>query len=227
MTYVSARTFYDLLGPQDYDMVTAQLNWRGPADMAGMLQPLKLAGAVVADFGIGTGPLSETFRRAGAARIIGLDGSQRYLDHCLKSGRAHEVHLCDLENHSTPVEDASVRLATASGLFAYMANPEPMIWELTRVTEPGGHIAINFHPSAGFRAFETLSAAFVRPGGTLHVSYHAAADMRATFDDCGADLVAEHFNNGGIQRVQRERPAPLMTQLYRMRGAGKRQQFMI
>lgn len=103
MSLVEASALYNLLAPNIYEGVVRQLEWQGPRDMARILAPVAMAGAVVADFAIGTGPLSGAFRRAGARRIIGVDASKNYLDHCMAKGHADEVHLVTFRAIAPPL----------------------------------------------------------------------------------------------------------------------------
>lgn len=214
---MDSAAFYDRLGPSGYEMITRLCNWQGPEDMADLLQTRLAKGMTVADIGIGNGPLSATFRRAGVARIIGIDGAPSHLEYCRANNLADETALCDVARYDLPLADAEVHAATCSGLFAYLASVDVLSSELARITRKKGIVAVNFHPASGYeQEIEHMPASsFSRTPAHVKVYHHPAGSVQAAFAAAGMELEAERHNKAGIFRAQSGAALPLLTQVYR------------
>jgi demethylmenaquinone methyltransferase/2-methoxy-6-polyprenyl-1,4-benzoquinol methylase len=85
-------------------------------------------------------------RRAGAARVVGVDFSGSMLAHGLgkvrASGLASRVQLIQGDAMSLPVNDQSVHAATIAFGIRNVQQPDVACRELVRVLRPGGRIAI-------------------------------------------------------------------------------------
>ncbi len=207
-----AVTFYDRAGPDTYELITHLSAWQGPSDMAMMLRDVDLRDATVVDVGIGNGPLSDLFRSAGAARIIGVDGAQSQLDYCLKNNKADEVVQCDLNDWDMPLETASADVITCSGLFSYLADPSFFVADIARVLKPEGTALINFHPARNHRELERISAvSLFGKGAFVNVYHHAPEDLATHFATAGMRVQAAKTNPRGIYRFMTDKPLPLTT----------------
>ena len=100
------------------------------------------ANARVADFGCGTGSLLAALAPF-AAEVHGLDASPEMLAAAtarLGDAAGVRLHRCDLA--ATPLPDASVDAAFCVLVLSYLAEPAAAVAEMTRVTRPGGVVAI-------------------------------------------------------------------------------------
>jgi len=208
--------YYDRAGPKTYETITQLTAWQGPSDMAMMLRDINLRGATVVDVGIGNGPLSDLFRRSGAAHIIGVDGAQSQLDYCLKNNKADEVVQCDLNEFDMPLESETADVITCSGLFSYLAEPSFFVADIARVLKPEGTALINFHPTRNHCVQERISAeSFFGQGAFVNVYHHAPEDLAMHFANAGMRVASVKTNPHGIYRFMTGTPLPLTTMALR------------
>lgn len=212
--------FHDRLGPQNYDLVTRALRWGGPAAIDNILKDVNLNGTLVADVGIGTGALSDMFRRRGVNEIIGVDGAPDFLTNVMLNGKADRIALADLKHDQIPLTTESMNLVTASGVLPYLDDPSNAINEMTRITKMDGYIAVNFHPSQNpmQTSMEKISASalFKRSAvPTVYVLYHhAVPEITGRFALAGADFVRAVTTSQGVMRATDESWLPLTTYLF-------------
>jgi demethylmenaquinone methyltransferase / 2-methoxy-6-polyprenyl-1,4-benzoquinol methylase len=94
----------------------------------------------VLDAACGTGDLALAAQRAGAARIVGVDFSERMLERAARKSSAVEWvqgDLCKL-----PFADETFQAATIGFGLRNVADREGALRELGRVLEPGGRLGI-------------------------------------------------------------------------------------
>lgn len=108
--------------------------------------------AVVADIGPGTG--EALLLLAGmAARVIGVDQSQRMLDLCRR--RADEAGLNNVEllcarAEEVPLPDGHCDVVFSSMLLHHLADPRAGLAEMVRLTRPGGKVIVSELVSHGY-----------------------------------------------------------------------------
>ncbi len=214
---VSAALLYDRIGPELYDMVCESTGWRGPADM---LYALNLAkprylenqpGSVF-DVGVGSGTLAGIFTRAGSY-VTGIDSSPAMVDHCLKNHLVAEAYVENVEEGAFPVLRPPADLTIASGLLSYLHSPENVIAGMVRSTEPGGLIAVNFHPTphAGKTCVEGMPAESLQRNGVVDVYHHCEDRIIDAFERAGATPMLMMVNKRGLTRIDSGATLPLAT----------------
>lgn len=96
-------------------------------------------GLKILDVGIGTGLLSEQFKRINpSSHITGMDISQGMLDACKNKSVADEVLQLDFQSNVFPFADESFDIVASSGVFELLGRPDHVISEMGRVLKPGG-----------------------------------------------------------------------------------------
>src|SRR5919199_3811879 len=135
----AVRTMFDRIAPV-YDamnrVMTAGLDvrWRKLA-AASVVRP----GDSVLDAACGTGDLALADARAGAARVVGLDFSQRMLERA--RAKAPQLEWVQGDMLALPFDDASFDAATVGFGVRNVADLELALRELRRVLRRGGGLA--------------------------------------------------------------------------------------
>ncbi len=131
---------YDSWSPS-YDDDVSSWGYEVPETVAAMLGATVLQttgpSAEILDAGCGTGRTGAALRATGFATVIGIDFSTDSLalaGH--RNAYAALVHG-DL-NKPLPFDDDQFAGVASAGVFTYLQEPEPVIRELVRVTQPGG-----------------------------------------------------------------------------------------
>jgi demethylmenaquinone methyltransferase / 2-methoxy-6-polyprenyl-1,4-benzoquinol methylase len=136
----SVRTMFDRIAPV-YDTMNRlmtgglDLRWRRLAAAAVVRR-----GDRVLDAACGTGDFALADLRAGAARVTGLDFSERMLERARRKSAAIEWVQGDLL--ALPFPDAEFDAATVGFGVRNLADLELGLKELRRVLRPGGRLAI-------------------------------------------------------------------------------------
>jgi demethylmenaquinone methyltransferase/2-methoxy-6-polyprenyl-1,4-benzoquinol methylase len=134
------RRMFDRIAPV-YDamnrVMTAGLDqrWRR-ATVREAVQP----GDTVLDACCGTGDLAMAARAAGAARVVGVDFSERMLERARR--KAPELEWVQADVLSLPFEDASFDSAVVGFGVRNVEDLEAGLKELRRVLRPGGRLGI-------------------------------------------------------------------------------------
>ena len=133
---------YDLLN----HLLSGGLDWWWRARA---VHALRLTGdETVLDLCTGTADLAIALsrRRAGAARVVGIDFAARMLEHAARKlcaqGLSRRIGLVRGDAMSIPLPDASVDAAAIAFGIRNVADPRRTLAELHRVVRPGGRIAI-------------------------------------------------------------------------------------
>lgn len=135
----SVRTMFDRIAPV-YDVMnrvmTAGLDvrWRRLAAQA-VVRP----GDEVLDAACGTGDLAIACRKAGAARVTGLDFSEKMLE---RARRKAQLEWVQGDMLALPFTEATFDAATVGFGVRNVADLELALRELRRVLKPGGRLAI-------------------------------------------------------------------------------------
>jgi len=202
----AVRTMFDRIAPV-YDamnrVMTAglDLRWRRLA-AAAVVRP----GDRVLDAACGTGDFAVADARAGAARVVGLDFSERMLEQARR--KASDVEWVRGDMLALPFEDGSFDAATV-GFGVRNTDLERALLELRRVLRPGGRLAVLeiTRPRGPLRLFYALwfdrvvpLVGRLLPGGEAY-SYLPASVKRFP----GAEELAELMGSAGFARVRYRR----------------------
>ena len=150
----------------------------------------------LADIGCGTGDL---WRTAGSqfSHCIGVD-AVRY------DGLSGEVEFraADLDRAALPIEDASVDGAAAVEVIEHLENPRAFCRELTRITRPGGWVAITTPNQVSALSLLTLIvkgrfASFQDREYPAHRTALLPVDLERIAADCGLREVAIEYTRWG------------------------------
>jgi len=134
------RTMFDRIAPV-YDrmnlLMTGGLDrrWRD-ATARRVVQP----GDAVLDAACGTGDLALADLRAGAARVVGVDFSERMLERAAR--KSSEIEWVQGDLCKLPFTDGTFQAATIGFGLRNVADTEGALRELRRVLAPGGRLGI-------------------------------------------------------------------------------------
>lgn len=119
-----------------------------PAYSAAIAQARIPRGGVVIDVGCGTGRALPALRQAVGPHgtVIAVDLTPEMLHQARPKARAARAALLLADAQHLPFATASVDAVFAAGLIMHMPDTEAGLWQLARVTRPGG-LLILFHPS--------------------------------------------------------------------------------
>ena len=127
------RSWVDVL-----DRMRAEPAYRAyKARVAQQLRPV--AGGRYLDVGCGTGADANALAVRHGVDVVGVDASETMVEEARRRGLPEAV-VADAA--SLPFEDASFDGAWADRVFQHLADPEPALAELVRVTRPGGRIVV-------------------------------------------------------------------------------------
>jgi demethylmenaquinone methyltransferase / 2-methoxy-6-polyprenyl-1,4-benzoquinol methylase len=175
------------------------LRWRRLAATA-VVRP----GDLVLDAACGTGDLALADRRAGAAKVTGVDFSQRMLERARR--KAPSLDWVEGDLLAMPFEDGMFDAATVGFGVRNVADLEGALAELRRVLRPGGRLAILeiTRPRGILRPFFALwfdrvvpALGRLLPGGAAY-SYLPASVARFP----GAEELAGLMERAGFARVE-------------------------
>lgn len=147
------------------------------------------------DVGIGTGLLSEQFRRTNRdAFITGIDISPGMLQECHRKRIANRLIERSLATR-LPFPDAQFDIAASTGVFELLRHPKNIIAEMARVTCPGGVIAFT-SPRSWFDSPNTIGK-FLPPTPMQLLNWI----------DRGSSKRAKHFeramNDNGLELIEK------------------------
>ncbi|WP_052849241.1 class I SAM-dependent methyltransferase [Streptomyces avicenniae] len=108
-----------------------------------------VTGRHVLDLGCGAGHLAAALRERGAARIVGVDGSQSLLDAAgERLGDGAALHRHDLEEPLHFLADASFDLVVAGLVHHHLLARAQLLSAIRRVLLPGGTLLVSTtHPT--------------------------------------------------------------------------------
>lgn len=199
----AVRTMFDRIAPV-YDVMNRvmtmglDLRWRRLGARA-VVRP----GDEVLDAACGTGDFAVADRRAGAARVVGLDFSERMLERARR--KAPELEWVQGDLLALPFADATFDAATVGFGVRNVADLELSLRELRRVLRPGGRVAILeiTQPRGVLRPFYSLwfdrivpLLGKVLPGGSAY-TYLPESVKRFP----GAEALAETMRGAGFGDV--------------------------
>ena len=118
------------------------------------------AGETICDVGCGNGMyLAELARRGFAGRVLGLDLSTGMLAASRERlGIAAGVGLLAADATALPLRDGVADLTLALHMLYHVPDPSQAVWELRRVTRPGGRVIIVLNGSDHLRELRAVVA---------------------------------------------------------------------
>lgn len=104
----------------------------------------QIAGAVVADFGCGVGEEAIEMAQRGAARVIGIDILEHFLDAARRS--AQDAGVAERCRFVTGTDEAVDFVVSLDG-FEHFNDPENVLGTMSRMIKPSGRILLTFGPT--------------------------------------------------------------------------------
>jgi ubiquinone/menaquinone biosynthesis C-methylase UbiE len=210
--------YYDAIAG-DYDRADGDLSRRLGERYLEFLVNIKIPGGKMLDVGIGTGLMTQAFRKRGRA-IHGVDGSPNMIEAAVGNGFKREnLHVVDLETAPLPFDDDSFSITITNSSLVYIHNAAQVVAEMIRVTKPGGIIVID--PLVHLNDFADTVSFVTRDGIPPN---HAQSDneLHRIFAAHGVEILKEmsfggrdfdHPQHGPVKTedvvyILRKRPAP-------------------
>lgn len=102
----------------------------------------------IADIGIGTGLLAQQIHDAYPCRITGLDFSEEMMAECSGRDITELLIKCDVGRERWPLEDTSLAMVCASGLFEYLTSEmvQHFIDQTARTLQQNGVVVFTYIP---------------------------------------------------------------------------------
>jgi 2-polyprenyl-3-methyl-5-hydroxy-6-metoxy-1,4-benzoquinol methylase len=154
------------------------------------------AGGVLADIGCGTGDLAREVRGRFTS-IVGVD-AVRY------DGLPPDVTFlrADLDTQRLPLDDGHADVTAAVEVIEHLENPRAFVRELTRITKPGGWIAITTPNQLSALSLLTLVvkgrfSAFQERDYPAHRTALLEIDLRRIAAECGLEQVDVEYSLQG------------------------------
>jgi SAM-dependent methyltransferase len=137
-------------------------------------------GGTAIDLGCGTGRALPALREAvgPAGTVLGLDATEEMLTVARSLGRADLAQLVLADARYLPLPTGTVHAVFAAGLLGHLADIDPVLAEMARVTLVGGRLAL-FHPT-GREALAARHGRTLRPDEPL-----SEGPLRAALDRAG------------------------------------------
>ncbi len=127
-------------GADEYERRILSWGYSTPAVMAWFLGRYVAPGdGPILDAGAGTGLMGVLLSTLGHGDVVGVDLSQRMLTQAREKGVYRALHRMDLAEPLDLLTD-EFAASVASGVFAAGHAPPAALFELARVTRPGGHV---------------------------------------------------------------------------------------
>lgn len=150
------------------------------------------------DVGCGTGTLVRTILETGAPRSIkGVDQSESFVGHARATIRDERARFEVGEAQALPEQTASYDVAVSGLVLNFVPEPRLAASEMSRVTRPGGVVAVYVWDYAGrmdlMRHFWDAAAA-LDPDGR-------AMDEAPRFPICQPKPLTELLQNAGLENV--------------------------
>lgn len=154
----------------------------------------QISGKTVIDFGCGSGNEAVEMAQAGAARVIGLDIREPFLEEARRKAAAFGVaDICHFASTTDEPADAIVSIDS----FEHFDDPADILRIMGSLLKPDGHCLISFGPTWYHPLGGHLFSVF--PWAHLIFSEEALLGWRATFKTDGA----KHFREvtGGLNQI--------------------------
>ena len=214
----TAIAYYDAVA-HDYDRADGELSQRMGERYLEFLVDIKIPGGKMLDVGIGTGLMTQAFRKRGRA-IYGVDGAPNMIEEAVRNGVKREnLAVVDLETSSLPHADDTFSFTVTNSALAYIHNASQVVAEMIRVTKPGGIILIDplvhlndFPDVVGFVTGENRPPNYAQSDDALQSLFAAhGAEILKDLSFGGDDFTHPQYGDVKTENVVyilRKRPAP-------------------
>ena len=98
--------------------------------------------SLIVDLGCGTGRFTEPLAAHFAARVIGIDPSQKMLNQARRKLTSDRVTFEQASAHALPISDNGVDMVFMSMVFHHFSDPAKVAQECRRVLRDGGYLFI-------------------------------------------------------------------------------------
>jgi len=151
------------------------------------------------DVGCGTGALSQTILDLTAPKsVMGVDRSEDFLAHTRQKVTHPSARFEVADAQAMPLESEAYDAAVSGLMLNFLPQPEKGAAEMTRVTRPGGTVAVYLWDYAGemhlMRYFWDAAAA-VNPAAQ-------PLDEGVRFPLCNPDPLVALFKSAGLKQVE-------------------------
>jgi predicted TPR repeat methyltransferase len=145
---------------QSYDKdLEEDYGYQIPRLMAETLSRFATRDSRVLDAGAGTGLVGQTLGEEGYEDLVALDISGEMLNLAREKGVYKEIHQMDL-GETLDFPDDSFDAVVCAGVLTFSHAPAKSLYELARVTRPGGHVLYSLRDDA----FESMGIGAVNSG---------------------------------------------------------------
>ncbi|XP_019752205.1 methyltransferase-like protein 27 [Hippocampus comes] len=137
--------FYDRWAP-NYEQDVDLIEYRAPRLVAAQVAAHfggERQAAMVLDVACGTGMAAKMMKREGFQRFVGVDGSERMLQHARQSGLYQDLQMAVLGEQPIPVPSGAFDVVTISGGLSSSHVPAKAIRELLRAAKRGGLVCMS------------------------------------------------------------------------------------
>ena len=146
----------------------------------------------IVDLGCGTGRYSFALAQHFAARVTGIDPSQKMLGEARGKAVVGDVVFKTGHGEALPLADASADLIFCSMVYHHFEQPAVVASECWRVLRPGGRFALR-NSTADQADSYAYSAFFPGVPALLTTQLPWLADIRATFEAAGFDTAQQRL----------------------------------
>jgi predicted TPR repeat methyltransferase len=133
---------------ESYDQeLEEDYGWQIPRLMADELSGFTPVNARILDAGAGTGLVGQFLGSLGYGNLVAMDLSSEMLNKAREKGVYQEFHQMDL-GETLDFPDDSFDAVVCAGVLTFSHAPARSLYEMVRVTKPGGHILYSLRTDA-------------------------------------------------------------------------------
>jgi predicted TPR repeat methyltransferase len=133
---------------ESYDQeLEEDYGWQIPRLMADVLSRFTAGSARILDAGAGTGLVGQYLASLDYGNLVAIDISHEMLNKAREKGVYREFHQMDL-GEKLDFPDGSFDAVVCAGVLTFSHAPAESLYELVRVTKPGGHILYSLRTDA-------------------------------------------------------------------------------
>ena len=133
---------------ESYDQeLEEDYGWQIPQLMAEELSGITTKKARILDAGAGTGLVGQFLGSLGYGNLVAMDISNEMLNKAREKGVYQEFHQMDM-GETLDFPDDSFDAVVCAGVLTFSHAPARSLYEMVRVTKPGGHILYSLRTDA-------------------------------------------------------------------------------
>ena len=133
---------------QNYDQeLEEDYGWQIPKLIAEELSRFTPKNGRILDAGAGTGLVGQYLGSLGYTDLVAMDLSKKMLGKALEKGVYREFHQMDMSK-TLDYPDDSFDAVVCAGVLTFSHAPAKSLYEMVRVTKPGGHILYSLRTDA-------------------------------------------------------------------------------